>query len=128
MPGPDALTSPVAPVTETPASTGFPYKVVGFVTLGLGGAGVVVGSIFGAEAMSTKSAHCVGTACDPGYAGTALGQGTVSTVGFVAGGVLAAAGLTLVLLEPGKKDSRALRLDASPLAGQSRGLTLRATW
>lgn len=128
MPGPDSLALPVAPVTETPASTGFPYKVVGFVTLGLGVAGVAVGAILGAEALSTKSAHCIGTACDPGYAGTALGQGTVSTVGFVAGGVLSAAGLTLVLLAPGKKDAAALRLDASPLVGQSRGLTLRATW
>jgi hypothetical protein len=118
----------VAPVAATPASTGFPYKVVGFVSLGLGVAGVAVGAIFGAEALSTKSAHCIGTACDPGYAGTALGQGTASTVGFVAGGVLAAAGLTLVLLAPSKRDPRSLRLDASPLLGPSRGLTMRATW
>jgi hypothetical protein len=125
---PDSLTSPVAPVAETPPSTGFPYRAVGFVTLGLGVAGVAVGAIFGAEALSTKSAHCIGTACDPGYAGTALGQGTASTVGFVAGGILAAAGLALVLLAPSKKDSRSLTLNASPLPGPSRGLTMRATW
>jgi hypothetical protein len=131
MPAPDSIPSRVPPVAEKPASpvsTAFPYKVVGFVTLGFGGAGVAVGAIFGAVALSTKSAHCIGTACDPGYASTALGQGTASTVGFVAGGLLAATGLTLVLLAPSKKDPQSLGLEASPLAGQSRGLTLRAAW
>jgi hypothetical protein len=127
-PAPDSLASPVASVAETTSRGEFPYRVVGFVSLGLGVAGIALGSIFGVEALSTKSAHCMGTTCDPGSAGTALGQGTVSTVGFVAGGVLAAGGLTLVLLAPSKKNTRALRLDASPLVGQSRGLTLRGTW
>jgi hypothetical protein len=130
IPAPDSLGAPVAPVAEkpvSPVSTAFPYRVVGFVSLGLGVAGVAVGAIFGAEALSTKSAHCIGTACAPGYAGTALDQGTVSTVGFVAGGLLAAAGLTLVLVAP-KKNPSSVRLDASVLSGPNRGLRLRATW
>ena len=127
-PRPDSLVGPVAPVIEKPSSSGFPYRTVGFVSLGLGVAGVAIGAVFGAEALSTKSDHCIGTACDPGYASTALEQGTASTVGFVAGGVLAAAGLTLVLLAPSKKNPRSPRLDASPLSGSSHGLRLRVTW
>jgi hypothetical protein len=118
---------PVAPAPATPAekpapSAPFPYRTVGYAVGGVGVAGLIVGTIFGIEALSTKSSHCHGDGgCSPGEASTALAQGNVSTVGFVAGGVLAAGGLTLVLVAPAKKDSQATRIEAAPLVGAGPG-------
>lgn len=134
-PKPAAVPEPVP--TPTPASapepaaspTSFPYKTVGFVTGGVGVAGLVAGSIFGAMALSTKGSNCpTETTCAPGTAQKALEQGTVSTVAFVAGGVLAAAGVTLVLLAP-KSDSGSARIEATPtLATGAGGILVRGNW
>ncbi len=119
----------VAPAPTGPRAP-FPYKPVGYGVGGAGVLGIVIGSIFGVEALSTKSKNCDSAgACSPGSASTALSQGTISTVGFVAGGILAAGGVTLVVLGSRSHDAHAARLEAVPLVGSAGdGAMLRGTW
>ena len=83
-------------------------RVVGWVSIAAGGAGLAVGATFGALAMSKRSeledsGYCRGDECLD-VAGddvrTLRTQRTVSTIGFVAGAALAAAGAVLVLTSP----------------------------
>lgn len=82
-----------------------PAKIGGFVGIGLGAAGLITGGITGYMAMKQKEtvdARCnANYICDP--VGTAAVDrfrtfGTASTVSFIAGGVLAGVGVTLLLV------------------------------
>jgi hypothetical protein len=79
---------------------------LGFVSLGVGGAGLVVGGITGALAMgknSTLDRECSGGVCPASQRSTLDSYrtlGTVSTIGFIVAGVGAAAGVTLILTAP----------------------------
>jgi hypothetical protein len=86
-------------------------RLLGFVSLGVGGAGLIVGVITGALAMDKKSTlddACPEARC-PASEQDNLDSyhtvGTVSTVGFIAGGVLAVAGVVLVLTAPSGGDT-----------------------
>ncbi len=93
-----------------PPAKASPLKTLGFVGLGVGAAGLVVGGIAGGLALgkhSDISKQCPGGSC-PSNAGSAL-RGDVdslhtlalaSDVAFGVGGALAAAGLVLVLTGP----------------------------
>jgi hypothetical protein len=98
--------TPVAVPAETSRSSGA-WRTAGIIVGGVGVAGLVVGSVFGANALSTdKSAmrdcaaptRCTSAGVD--LAHTAHDDATVSTVAFAAGGVLAAGGALLVVLSP----------------------------
>lgn len=90
-----------------------PVKTAGFVAVGVGAAGLVAGVISGSialsrhnEAVDGTSAHCVNNQCD--RAGADLEQqsrtaGNVSTGMFIAGFVLAAGGVTAILIQTGKE-------------------------
>lgn len=107
-PGPRPIVAPPPPARSSP------LRPIGFATLGVGGAGLIAGGIFGGLAASTwSSAHgkCPNNACpsdtqvsDGRRAGTFA---DVATVSLVAGGVLAAAGLTLVLIAPSRPTATA---------------------
>src|SRR5690606_18258560 len=91
--------------------------IVGFALLGVGGAGIVVGAITGGVAVSQHgelSDQCVGGRCEPAQYDTLDGfetMSTVSTIGIVAGAVVAGVGLTLVLVAPSEGEaSTSLRL------------------
>src|SRR5690606_22108251 len=91
--------------------------IVGFALLGVGGAGIVVGAITGGVASSQHgelSDQCVGGRCEPAQYDTLDGfetMSTVSTIGIVAGAVVAGVGLTLVLVAPSEGEaSTSLRL------------------
>jgi hypothetical protein len=105
-------------------------KLAGFIAAGTGLAGLTVGTIFGLMASSTLSAPRCDTSakvCDPGVIGDAKTVATASTIGFVAGSLLVAAGVTLVLLAP-TRDNRA-RLGAAPAIGlNGGGLALHGSW
>lgn len=79
---------------------------VGFVALGLGGAGLILGGVTGALAIGKRGEltdNCDGNSCSPAQRDTLDSyrlMGTLSTVGFIAGGVLAAGGVTLLILAP----------------------------
>jgi len=105
------LTTPPPPQEDSNRGSGM--RVAGLVTLGVGAAGLVVGGVFGALAIGKKNEAAPN--CLPDFsrcttAGKAsvddgLAFGTVSTIGFIAGGVLAAAGLTIFLLAPKSKET-----------------------
>jgi hypothetical protein len=82
-----------------------PWKVGGFVGIGLGVAGIVAGSVTGKLAIDKKEivdAHCNGDhRCnDTGLAAAESFQtmGNISTATFIAGGVLASVGATLLVV------------------------------
>jgi serine/threonine-protein kinase len=130
-----ATTAPAAPPADStaPSSSGSTQRLLGLISGGVGLVGIGVGSVFGAIAMSennSTSGHCNGTVCDAPTVSTlndARDDATVSTVAFIAGGVLLAAGVVLYLTAPKGAPTTGLLL--SPGAGGSiAGLTLQGGW
>jgi len=116
---------------KTPAALGTPPATssgsssrlgkVGLVVAAVGVVGVGVGVVYGAEAIAHQSdADCPGNRCPPGSNPTALrtaqSDGNVSTVFFVAGGVLAAAGVTTWLLTPSRHSGSSAWVRPGPMA------------
>jgi len=124
--------TPASPPAEPQTtSSGSPLRTAGIITTAVGGAGLVVGAIFGGLALSTKSSDCPNDACSPAGTTSKLHtQGDVSTIGLIAGGVLAAGGLTMILVAPKKTESTSTTaMSLAPVAGPSGGaLTLVGRW
>jgi len=109
---------------ESTASSrpGSGQRTVGWIALGVGAVGISVGAVTGLMAMSKKSSidefcrdnQCLPPAHDDVDAYNSLR--TVSTIGFVAGLVGAAAGVTLLVTAPrsAPETARARRHDAPP--------------
>jgi hypothetical protein len=108
---PDAKGGTTAPPIENHPpdqnpSDGSTQRILGIVGMGLGGAGIVVGSIFGLRTSSVWSEakeHCTGTDCDRTgveLAAKAKNAGTVSTISFIAGGVFLVSGAVLFFTAP----------------------------
>ena len=107
--------SPLAAPSTSDKQPSNAQKTVGWVTVGLGGAGLVAGAVTGGLAMSKRSAlidsntcssdgqHCLPSQSSDVNAYNSLR--TVSTIGFIAGGVLVATGVTLLLTAP-KQESQ----------------------
>lgn len=102
------------PPSIPPQQSGSGLRTAGIVVLGVGGAGVVLGAIFGLVAVGNKSdldKTCpVKDMCPPGTQGkidSANTMGWVSTIGFVAGGVAVAVGATMILISGGSAPKRA---------------------
>jgi hypothetical protein len=106
--------------TAKPAASGKTQRVAGIVVGAVGIAGLGLGGIFGVLASSkwsTAQREC------PSHSGcsaqamsdrsSAVTSATVSTVGFIAGGVLLAGGLTLFFTAP-KGDAPRVGLEARP--------------
>jgi hypothetical protein len=96
-----------APAPSNASTQTSTQKSVGFVAGGAGVVGVALGAVFGIVASSKWSS--AKSDCGPSCGANAPAQqekssaesaATISTVGFVAGGVLLAAGLTLFLTAP----------------------------
>jgi serine/threonine-protein kinase len=94
---------------DEPASGGSPRRTLGLALAGAGLAGLVVGTVWSLRSKSTYdealSSECAGDAnhCSPrGIADgqTAHRQAGIATIGFIAGGVLLAAGATLYITGP----------------------------
>jgi hypothetical protein len=120
---------PPPPGGETPVASPLP-PYLPWVAFGVGGAGLVFGTVTGVVALGKHSdlqKACTGTQCGSDQK-SALDSyhtmGTLSTVGFVVGGVGAAAGVVLLLMQP-KSDSvapvaappPAARLHVTPVVG-----------
>jgi hypothetical protein len=113
---PEVTPSPKEPPTTPPGPTsgsnGSGLRTAGWVTAGAGVAGLAVGAVFGLIAKSKNDEAlsndgCSGTACTGPNAqagasasSDANSAATVSTVAFIAGGVVAATGLALVIFAP----------------------------
>jgi hypothetical protein len=121
--------------TPTPTKSGSGQRIVGGTMMAVGGVGLVVGAIMGVVALGKKSDASNPNNCTPdfktcspvgkGLVDDAKSAGLVSTVAFIAGGVLAAGGLVLFIVAPhGETPIRATAgAEGSPL-----GLTLRGTF
>ncbi len=85
-----------------PPSPASPLRTAGWITAGAGIVGVGVGAVFGIVALNKKaSAHCDGGgACDAGSTNGIDQVALASTIGFVAGSVLLASGVAMVLFGP----------------------------
>ncbi len=98
-------TKPASPAEQPPS--GSSQRTLGWVFLGIGGAGLTVGAVSGALVYSKKSAldrsgDCIDNVCASTQHNALESYRTlrtVSTVGFVAGGVAAATGLCFVVTE-----------------------------
>jgi hypothetical protein len=134
--GPPArtATAPAAPSIAPEADgAGSTMRTLGWVGVGTGAAGLVLGSIFGLTAISknnsaTSDGQCSGTSCATrgGVSDTrdAQNAATLSNVFFVVGGVLTGAGVVLVLTAPSGPSVR-----LAPAVGQSAGgLALSGAW
>ena len=105
-------TGPAGPLVPPPSETevepasssAHPLRTPGFVALGVGGVGLLIGAITGAVSISKvnafkKDCNPMTGSCPPGDASkgaTANTFATVSDIGFILGGVGAAAGVTLI--------------------------------
>jgi hypothetical protein len=101
--------TPDAPgARETPSGSSSALKTVGLVTGGAGLVGIGIGAVFGLMASSDKnSANCDSNGyCDPGRLHDARNHADASTAGFVAGGVLLAAGVALAVFAPSGSGAR----------------------
>jgi hypothetical protein len=137
----DAVVATPAPAAETAEagssaqSDGGGSRTLAFVALGVGGAGLLLGGVTGALALSKKGSldddteHCLKDQCVYAVEGDVNSLRTfrtVSSIGFIAGGVLAATGVVLLLTSGGKEQqgeagSRRLALRVAPGALQLRG-------
>lgn len=116
-------TAPVAPPPSGSSWSG--QKTFALVSAGVGVAGLVVGGVFGAQTMSkwsdAKSNHCTGPSgsrvCDDTgvtEASDARTAGTISTIGFVVGGVGIAGAAILWATAPSHGASVAIRPAVGP--------------
>jgi hypothetical protein len=120
---PVPVAQPVTVDTTSPAPSdraagGSSRRTLGFVALGVGGAGLVLGGVAGALALGKKgdiddSPNCRENQCLPSEQDTVDGYRTwrtVSSIGLIGGAVLAAAGATLVLTAPSGVPATAIRI------------------
>jgi hypothetical protein len=111
----------VAPVPAQPSGHG--QRTLGFVLGGVGVAGLATGAVTGLLALdraSTVKAHCPGLACDPqGLSAASQGQwlASTSTIAFIAGGVLVAAGAYFVFFGGPRSSGVALAPAIGPQSG-----------
>lgn len=103
-------------VDNATAKSGSTRRTLGFVTIAVGGAGLVLGGVTGGLALSKKSSiddnpRCAGNKCAPSEASLVSSYQTLrtlSTVGFVAGAVVLAGGVVLLVTAPKSGEQTAL--------------------
>jgi hypothetical protein len=106
-----------------------PWLTVGIVAMSVGAAGLIAGAITGGIAVGQESEledTCIDGRCDAEQYGTLdsyRAMSTVSTVCFIAGGVLAAGGLTLVIVSLTGDDEQTAALSFGPTS-----LSFSAAW
>lgn len=114
-----AATAPAAALSPSPKGDNATLRTTSYVVGGVGAAGVLLGIITGVVAASKHSdANCKNDVC-PSNAATgeekdARTMANISTVGFVAGGVLLAGGVVLNILSWPKKSSTTGQLQLVP--------------
>jgi hypothetical protein len=117
-----APTSGATPVPAPALAKKEGSLVPGLVVLGVAGVALGVGGVAGAVAkLDERSvlANCSGNICllhDQGTANTAVMLANVSTGGFVAAGVLAAAGVVLVIVRPGRSSTTSIGLSRQSIS------------
>lgn len=97
-------------------------RTAGLITAGVGVAGIAVGTVFGLRASSQQDeAGCPGNLCRDDASADKLrsanDSASLSTIGFVAGGILLAGGLAVWLFAPDGRPSSAARAPFRGLGG-----------
>jgi hypothetical protein len=103
------------PSRDRPSSA---RRTVGFVTLGIGGAGLIFGGVSALIANNKKqtlldSGECMGTQCLPSQSGTASSYntwGTLASVGIIGGALVAATGVVLIVTAPSEPKAVAVNI------------------
>jgi hypothetical protein len=112
---PELVSTPAtAPTATDHGSSGGGGKTLGYVALAVGGAGLIVGGVTGGLAISKRSALDDNPACNDGKCSSSIQSDidsfrtmrTVSTIGFVAGGVCAGLGVVLLLTSGGSGEQK----------------------
>jgi hypothetical protein len=125
-PPPNVSASPTPPEAAPGTSA---WRYVGYGALGVGGIGLAVGTVFGILAVSSNSqAHCVNHVCEAGPLSNAKSQATVANVGFIAGGILAAAGLGVIVFAPSGRSEASAVVTVAPIAANAGGAVLQGAW
>jgi hypothetical protein len=114
---PAVVVAPAAPppAREAPAQAGSAQRTWGWVALGAGGVGLVVGGITGGVALGKKgelddNANCRDDRCAPSESDQVDSYNamtTASSVGFIAGGAFAALGVVLLVTAPNEAKTQA---------------------
>jgi hypothetical protein len=128
-PPPVAPAPVLAPVLAPPPSR-HPRATAGLVLVGLSGAGVAVGAIFGVRALGLKDdalLHCNNDDCD--QVGTRLREnansaGTAASIAFAAAAATLAGGVVLYVTAPGRPGITA----SAGLSGETARLSIGALW
>jgi hypothetical protein len=124
-------------VTTVPGPKGLTgMQIGGIVAAGLGVAGIAVGSVFGLKAIGknndSKSSGCSGSVCADADAvqarDDARSAGNVATIAFVAGGVLAATGVTLLVVGKPKRSEQASMSVVPSVAANHWGLSMQGAF
>ena len=125
------ILEPSIPPPSTPPSHGL--RTAGYVSLGVGAVGLVVGAIGGTVTLvhkGTIDTHCRGTSCDrtgKDAADSAKSAAVVSSIGFGVAGVGAVTGLVFLLLQPSDPPPTIPRA-AIDVSGDRATLVLRGAW
>jgi hypothetical protein len=108
-----------------------PWRTVGWVLGGVGVAGLGVGAVFGVLAIGDKSsAHCnAGICANTDALNSAKSAATGANVGLIAGGVLLATGVGLVLFAPRSREASTPVAVIAPAVGPGLGgVALEGRW
>ncbi len=121
-----ASAQPLPQSAARDSSVGSSQRTIGWATLGVGAAGIAIGSIAGVVALIDRGGldGCSGTSCPTGAQGKVDSYNTmrtVSSIGFIAGGALAATGIAFLLTAPGATPSSNTALVILPNAAAIRG-------
>jgi hypothetical protein len=126
----EAANPPAATAGHDASSQPATLRAVGWAMLVGGGAGLALGGVAGAMAISKRSNLDEVPACADdhncprqfsGHVDTLNTLRTLSTIGFIAGGVLGATGVTLLLTTPRRRDQAEAALWVSPGSVELRG-------
>jgi hypothetical protein len=102
----DQLEASAGPTpVPSPSPRGSPLQAIGFAGIGVGGAALIMGAVTGGVALgkaNNLSRICPGGHCNDQQSAidSYYLTGNLSTAGFVAGGLLAATGVVLVIVAP----------------------------
>ena len=119
--------SPAQPAEVPPSGWWTTRRAIGLSVAGAGAVGVGIGAVFGllaSSAWSQAKSACGGdpTRCSDVKTGnsdraTTLTDGTISTIGFIAGGALAVAGLVVLVTAPHGESHPTTGLAVAPSVG-----------